>query len=52
MLELYEQQVAETRRMNGTLERIAEIMEKRRGAEKPAGRVPSTEPANWSGRVR
>ncbi len=30
MLELYEQQVAETRRMNATLERMAEIMEKRR----------------------
>ena len=29
MLELYEQQVAETRRMNATLERIAAIMEKR-----------------------
>lgn len=29
MLELYEQQIAETRRMNATLERIAAIMEKR-----------------------
>jgi hypothetical protein len=29
MLELYELQVAETRRMNATLERIAAIMEKR-----------------------
>ena len=29
MLELYEQQVAETRRMNATLERIAAIMENR-----------------------
>ncbi len=29
MLELYEQQVAETRRMNATLERMAAIMEKR-----------------------
>jgi hypothetical protein len=29
MLELYEQQVAETKRMNATLERIAGIMEKR-----------------------
>jgi hypothetical protein len=29
MLELYEQQVAETRRMNARLERIAAIMEKR-----------------------
>jgi hypothetical protein len=29
MLGLYEQQVAETRRMNATLERIAEIMGKR-----------------------
>lgn len=33
MLELYEQQVAETRRMNGFLERIAASLEKReRGA--------------------
>jgi hypothetical protein len=31
MLELYEQQVAETRRMNATLERMAAIMEKRQG---------------------
>ena len=31
MLELYEQQVAETKRMNATLERIAAIMEKRQG---------------------
>ena len=30
MIELYEQQVAETRRMNGFLERIAVAMEKRR----------------------
>jgi hypothetical protein len=30
MIELYEQQVAETRRMNATLERIASSMEKRR----------------------
>jgi hypothetical protein len=29
MLELYEQQVAGTKRMNATLERIAAIMEKR-----------------------
>jgi ATP-dependent Zn protease len=29
MIELYEQQVAETKRMNGTLERIAVAMEKR-----------------------
>lgn len=29
MLELYEQQVAETKRMNATLERMAAIMEKR-----------------------
>jgi len=29
MIELYEQQVAETRRMNGILERIAVAMEKR-----------------------
>jgi ATP-dependent Zn protease len=29
MIELYEQQVAETRRMNGFLERIAVAMEKR-----------------------
>jgi ATP-dependent Zn protease len=29
MIELYEQQVAETRRMNGLLERIAVAMEKR-----------------------
>ncbi len=29
MIELYEQQVAETRRMNGFLERIAVTMEKR-----------------------
>jgi hypothetical protein len=29
MIELYEQQVAETRRMNVTLERIASSMEKR-----------------------
>jgi hypothetical protein len=29
MLELYEQQVAETRRLNARLERIAEIMQKR-----------------------
>jgi hypothetical protein len=28
MIELYEQQVAETRRMNGFLERIAQSMEK------------------------
>ncbi|MFO1107852.1 MAG: hypothetical protein U1E61_01570 [Bradyrhizobium sp.] len=34
MLELYEQQVAETRRMNATLERIAEIMERRPGSPK------------------
>ena len=31
MLELYEQQVAETRRMNGFLERIAASLEKREG---------------------
>jgi ATP-dependent Zn protease len=31
MIELYEQQVAETRRMNGYLERIAAAMEKREG---------------------
>jgi hypothetical protein len=30
MIELYEQQVAETRRMNVTLERIASSLEKRR----------------------
>jgi len=30
MIELYEQQVEETRRMNATLERIAVAMEKRR----------------------
>jgi ATP-dependent Zn protease len=29
LIELYEQQVAETRRMNGTLERIAVALEKR-----------------------
>ena len=29
MIELYEQQVAETRRMNGFLERIATAMERR-----------------------
>jgi len=29
MIELYEQQVEETRRMNATLERIAAVMEKR-----------------------
>jgi hypothetical protein len=29
MIELYEQQVEETRRMNATLERIAAAMEKR-----------------------
>lgn len=29
MIELYEQQVAEARRMNGLLERIAVMMEKR-----------------------
>ena len=29
LIELYEQQVAETRRMNGFLERIATAMEKR-----------------------
>jgi hypothetical protein len=29
MIELYEQQVEETRRMNATLERIAVAMEKR-----------------------
>jgi ATP-dependent Zn protease len=32
MIELYEQQVEETRRMNATLERIAAAMERRRGA--------------------
>ena len=31
MIELYEQQVAETRRMNGILERIAVAMERREG---------------------
>ncbi|KYG99480.1 hypothetical protein [Bradyrhizobium sp. DOA1] len=34
LIELYEQQVAETRRMNGFLERIATSMEKR---EPPSG---------------
>ena len=32
MIELYEQQVAETRRMNGILERIAVAMEKRQSS--------------------
>jgi ATP-dependent Zn protease len=31
LIELYEQQVAETRRMNATLERIAVALEKRTG---------------------
>ena len=31
LIELYEQQVAETRRMNTTLERIAAVLEKRAG---------------------
>ena len=31
LIELYEQQVAETRRMNSTLERIAVALEKRAG---------------------
>jgi len=31
LIELYEQQVAETRRMNATLERIAVALEKRAG---------------------
>lgn len=34
MIELYEQQVAETRRMNGLLERIALSMEKRESSSK------------------
>lgn len=33
MIELYEQQVAETRRMNGILERIAVAMEKRESSK-------------------
>jgi hypothetical protein len=35
MIDLYEQQVAETRRMNAHLERIAESLEKREGGAPP-----------------
>lgn len=34
LIELYEQQVAETRRMNANLERIAASLERREGAAK------------------
>jgi hypothetical protein len=37
MIELYEQQVAETRRMNGILERIAASLEKRESGKLGGG---------------
>src|SRR5262249_40839202 len=39
MIELYEQQVAETRRMNGFLERIAQSLEKHEAAGGPAASI-------------
>lgn len=35
LIELYEQQVAESRRMNANLERIAATLEKREGTKSP-----------------